>query len=238
MGCIGSRFLDAATGLMYMEDVPQSRIGIPAIIVSAILFIGVFIAFQSSKSRPGTIVLPGGITYLGPTPTTQATDANPPVTGGKIPIAQDPKWVKRKGTMFPYSFSYPETLSLGVFPDDPYDAITIFYPGTEANANIFFRVEDLNRLNKKQYIGKTEEYSRIWWKDYNWKGVASVSAFTNTNGLRGYRATYINDRDKTPYDHVFFEVPGRDDALIWISGKLFTQEIFDTMVDSVEWKNN
>lgn len=219
-----------------MEDVPQSRIGILAIIVSALLFIGVFIAFQSSKSRPGTIVLPGGITYLGPTPTTQATDANSPVTGGKIPIAQDAKWVTRKGTMFPYSFSYPETLSLGVFPDDPYDAITIFYPGTDANANIFFRVEDLNRLNKKQYIGKPLQYAGIWWKDYRWKGVASVTAFTNSNGLNGYRAKYLNNQEQTPYDHVFFEVPGTPDLIIWLSGNIFTPEVFDDIVDSVAWK--
>lgn len=216
-----------------MEDSAESNIVLPAIIISIILFAGVYLAFQSSKSHQGTIVLPGGITYLGPTPTSPAEARAK--EGFTVPIPSDSRWAERHGATFPYIFSYPETLSLGTFPDDPYDSLTLFYPGTDANANIFFRVENLTKLNKKQYMGKTEEYAKNWWKEYNWKGVESVIPFTNSKGLKGYRAKYLNDQNNTPYDHVFFEVPASDNLVIWLSGKLFTREVFDRMADSVAW---
>ena len=81
------------------------------------------------------------------------------------------------------------------------------------------------------------EYAGDWWKEYNWKGVASVSAFTNSKGLKGYRAKYLNDQNTTSYDHIFFEVPGRKDLIIWLSGKLFSQPDFDKLIDSVAWEN-
>lgn len=219
-----------------MEDSKESNIVLPAIIISIVLFAGVYFAFQSSKSHQGTIVLPGGITYLGPTPTEKQTTETPATEGGSpIPVSKDTPWSQRRGATFPYTFSYPESLSLGTFPDDPYDSLTLFYPGTDANANIFFRVDDLTKLNKKQYLGKIEEYAKNWWKEYNWKGVESVTAFTNSKGLKGYRAKYLNDQNNTPYDHVFFEIPASDNLAIWLSGKLFSREVFDRMADSVAW---
>ena len=217
-----------------MDSPPTSRMLIPAMVISAVLFAGAFMAFKSSQSQPGTIVLPGGITYLGPTPTTKPPA--PLVIDGKIPVPADATWTERNGALFPYSFSYPETLSLGVFPDDPFDAVTVFYPGTDSNANIFFRVDTLTKLNKKQFIGKPSEYANTWWKEYAWKGVTSVTAFTNSRGLSGYRAKYKNEQGVTPYDHVFFEVPGSPDLIIWLSGRIFTPETFDRLVDSVSWK--
>lgn len=221
-----------------MEDEPNPQVIFPAIIISIILFTGVYIAFRTSQSRTSTIVLPGGITYLGPTPTATPHPAitSLPTPGGKIPIPPDATWALREGTIFPYAFSYPQTLSLGTFPSDPYDAVTVFYGNTDANTNIFFRVDDLKKLNKTQYEGKTEAYANNWWKDYAWKGTSSISPFTNTNGIIGYRAKYLDNSGNTPYDHVFFSVPDRPDLVIWMSGRLFTQDIFDRMVESVSWK--
>lgn len=229
-----------------MEDSIHPRVFVFSVIIGVLLLFLVVGAFFSAKNRTGTIVLPGGITYLGPTPT-KKIEKSKQIIEGKIPIPADTKWAEKKGAIFPYSFSYPESLSLGIFPNDPHDAVTIFYDGTDSNANIFFRVENLTTLKKTQYVGKTEEYANHWWKDYGWKGVTSVSEFTNDNGLKGYRAAYINDQNKTPYDHVFFEIPAspnanqggpdRNDLIIWLSGKLFSKEDFDKLVESVDWKN-
>lgn len=186
---------------------------LPTFIVSLVLCVAVFIAFQSAKTRQGTVVLPGGITYLGPTPT--------PPTSPNSPTSS------YTGKLYPYSFSYPSSFSLGWFPNDPYDAVTAFLPNTDSNKNIFFRVEKLS--------GTAIDYANNWWKNYTWKGVSSVTAFTNSKGLKGYRAKYLDTTDKTPYDHVFFEVPGRTDLIMWISGKLFTKDVFDKLVDSVSW---
>lgn len=218
-----------------MEDTVHPRVFVFSIIIGALLLLLVIGAFVQAKNRTGTIVLPGGSTYLGPTPTQQHTTVTPPASG-KITIPSDAAWTERTGVQFPYTFTYPDTLSLGVFPNDPYDAVTIFHPGTDANANIFFRVENLTTLNKSEYAGKTEAYAKVWWKDYAWKNVSSVSAFTNKNGLKGYRALYVNDLGKSPYEHVFFEVPNNPNLVIWISGKLFDTSVFNRLVDSVNWK--
>jgi hypothetical protein len=217
-----------------METDPKpTKILMPAILVSLMMFGAVYIAFRSALSRPGTVVLPGGITYLGSSPTPTPTVE---VAAGTIPIATDAKWTAYTGKRYPYAFQYPSSLSIGWFPNDPYDAVTVFYANTDSNANVFFRVDDLTKLHKTDYIGKPMAYAQNWWKDYTWKGVSSVTEFTNANGLTGYRATYIDETDKTPYDHVFFTVPGRNDLIIWVSGKLFAPEVFDKIVDSVAWR--
>ena len=183
-----------------------------AIILSLVLFAGVFFAFSSAKNRTGRIILPGGVTYLGPTPTS--------IT-----------WATYTGKVFPYSFSHPSSLSLGFFPNDPTDGVTLFLDNTDPGANLFFRVEVC-----KGSPCEAKTYANDWWKEYNWKSVKQITEFTNSNGLKGFRATYIAQDNTTPYDHVFFEVPDSPDKIIWISGKLFTKEIFDKLVDSVEWK--
>jgi hypothetical protein len=220
------------------SDTPAPKILLPALLISLVLFGGVYLAYQSAKSRQSRIILPGGITYLGPTPTPipLAPTSTPLNTSGVIPIPSGTKWSENKGKLYPYSFSYPSTLSLGWFPNDQYDSVTLFYGNTDANTNMFFRVDNLTALHKTAYIGKPMEYAKNWWKDYLWKNVATVTTFTNNHGLKGYRATYLDKSDKTPYDHVFFEVPGRTDLIIWISGRLFDTDTFNKLVDSVSWK--
>jgi hypothetical protein len=217
-----------------MEEHNQNPLqnGVPVIIISIILFAGVFISFLSAKNRTGTIILPGGITYLGPTQTPSPSPASPAVVPTKagqiIPIDPNTGWNTYTGKVFPYTFSYPASLSLGWFPNDPYDGVTIFYGNTDSQSNLFVRIEKLT--------SSPREHATTWWKQYNWKGVKNVIEFTNSKGLKGFRATYISTDGTTPYDHVFFAVPDRKDLIVWISGKLFTKDVFDTLIDSVEWK--
>jgi hypothetical protein len=218
-----------------MEHSSDKQFILPAIIISSVLFVGVFFSYVTARQKTGTVVLPGGVTYLGPTPTSTQKAEKTPQADGKIYIPADATWKSRTGAIFPYSFMYPETLSLGVFPNDPYDAVTVFYNNTDANANIFFRVENLTTLKKQQYIGKPMEYASTWWQDYSWEGVEKVSAFTNSSGLKGYRATYRDSQGNTPYDHIFLEVPGKNHLIIWMSGRLFAPDVFDRMANSVSW---
>lgn len=196
------------------------RTYIPVIIASLILFSAVIWAYTSAKNRTSTIVLPGGITYLGPSPSPSSLST---------PSSPSTQWSSRTGTIYPYSFDYPDSMNLGLFPNDPMDSVTAFIDRTDASQNVFFRIEKL--------AGKPMDYVTNWWKQYAWKGVSSVTTFMNTNGLKGYRAAYLNEKNETPYDHVFFEVPGKNDLIIWISGRLFSKEDFDKLIDSVLWKN-
>lgn len=194
------------------------RTYIPVIIASLLLFSAVIWSYASAKNRTSTIVLPGGLTYLGPSPS--------PISPS---TPSTPTWSTWKGAIYPYSFDYPATMNLGLFPNDPMDSVTAFIDGTDASQNVFFRVEKLQ--------GAPMDYATNWWKQYNWKGVSSVTTFTNENGLKGYRAQYLNEKNETPYDHIFFEVPNRKDLIIWISGRLFSKQDFDRLVESVTFSS-
>lgn len=209
-------------------------------IVFLILMGIVLLAYQYSRPRGGTIVLPGGITYLGPSPTVnnqQSTNNKQQTTHGKIPVPADATWATQMGKKYPYSFLYPSTLSLGVFPDDPFDAVTIFWGDTNPQENLLVRIENLKVLPAGRQDPKKskKDYVRDWWKDYTWKGVADIAEFTNSKGLKGYRAKYLDASGTSPFDHVFFEVPGRPELVIWLSGKMLAQGVFDKIVDSVTW---
>ncbi|OGG14485.1 hypothetical protein A2875_02080 [Candidatus Gottesmanbacteria bacterium RIFCSPHIGHO2_01_FULL_46_14] len=183
-----------------------------------LLTIGTIVAFESAKRRTPTIVLPGGITYLGPSPLA-------------APVPPADEWVTYQGKLFPYSFSYPKSLSLGVFPNDPFDSVTIYWGNTNPQENLLLRVE-----KRSPAATPIIEYARDWWKQYNWSGVKSVEQFKNSKGLTGYRAKYIDSTGKTPYDNIFFEVPGKPELVIWMSGKLLDQETFDRLIESVSWQ--
>ena len=218
-----------------MEEHYDARSLLPAVLIGIILLLLVFVAFLSAKDRTGTIVLPGGITYLGPTTTPEPTRLI--TRTGTLPVPPDTSWATYKGKLFPYRFSYPTNLSLGVFPNDPYDAVTVLTPGNDGSGNVFFRVDPLLTMNKSSYVGKTEQYARDWWKSYTWKGVKSVTEFQNSKGITGYRATYIDTNGDTPYDHVFFAVPSQPELVMWISGRLFDTQTFEKVIDSVSWSD-
>ena len=207
-------------------------------IITLVLTLLVVVVWQNAAKRSGTIVLPGGITYLGPSEAQKANAAaqTAPLPGGKIPVPASDEWVIGKGKIFPYAFSIPASLSLGFFPNDPTDSVTIFYANTNAQTNLFFRVESLQGATRSK---PKIDYAQNWWRNYSgvWKGVESVVRFTNKQGLVGYRARYLNLDALVPFDHVFFEIPGRPELIIWMSGSLFDQSVFDRMVDSVSWNS-
>ncbi len=207
------------------------------LIAVALLSVVAIGSYVYAKKRVGTTVLPGGVTYLGPTTTPVA---QPSPSTATIPIDSNTRWDTQKGKVFPYSFLYPSSLSLGFFPNDPFDGVTIFWKDTNSQENIFLRIEDLNKLkNTAQYIQTSKkEYVSNWWKQYTWKGVASVVEFTNANGMKGYRAKYIDDKGGTPFDNIFFEIPGKPDLVVWMGSKLLEQSVFDTMVNSFTWETS
>jgi len=202
-----------------------------AIALVVILTAAVVASYAYAKKQTGTIILPAGVTYLGPTPTP------PPPSGAWIPIPSNVSWGTQKGKRYPYSFSFPTNLALGVFPGDPFDPVTIFWGNTNPSENIFFRVENLNEMQgTSAFIDKPKiDYASFWWKQYNWKGVATVTQFTNSKGLVGYRAKYLNSEGKTLLDNIFFEVPGRPELVIWMASKLIDSTTFDRMADSLAW---
>ncbi|MDO8451692.1 MAG: hypothetical protein Q7S76_02375 [bacterium] len=221
-------------------NLPKKHLLITAGIIFFTLFATgvVLLSFRFAKNRSSTIVLPGGRTYLGPEsePTKGSTQTLTPE--GKIPIDSDSAWSTQHGSLYPYSFSYPRALQLGVFPDDPFDAVTIFWGDMKPQENVFIRIEDLAKIPQAtEYIGKPAKlYAENWWRQYSyWKGVSGIEEFMNSKGLKGYRAHYKDSAGNSPFEHVFFEVPQRNDLVIWVSSKLLDKKTFDALVDSVAW---
>lgn len=211
-----------------------------ACVFTIVASLAIYGAYKQALSKPGSIMLPSGISYLGPIPSQTAhfpvSQPAPPKT---ITVDSSTPWVEYRGILYPYAFSHPESLSIGFFPNDPFDSVTIFWGDTPPQENLLMRVEDLNRIpNMASYVAKPKIlYAQNWWKQYNWKNLSEVTEFTNRSGLTGYRAKYLDQNDQTPFDNVFFEVPQRPDLIIWLSGKLLDQSVFDKIVDSVSWGN-
>ncbi len=192
-----------------------------------ILVLGTYLSYRHTKSRTPQIVLPGGVSYLGPT--TTSTPQTAPT--GKITVPDDTAWATWKGQRYPYAFSYPSSLSLGFFPNDPFDAVTIFWGSTNPSENLLLRVEKRTPQQKN-----TRQYVENWWKQYAFTGLSTIEEFTTKEGLKGFRVGYKNSAGITPYEHVFLELPRKPELIIWMSQKLLEKPIFDRIVESLTWQ--
>jgi len=186
------------------------------------------LAFQTSS----TIVLPAGGTYLGPS--SRPSAATTPV----VTSASTSGFVTVKGRTYPYSLEVPATLKLVTFPNDAFDIYAIAINNQPPEQNVLIGVDDLNRTEDlKTYIkGNKRAYVENWWKQFGGlKGVSSITPFTNTAGLTGYKAKFLNNAGQTPNDDIFFETPNAAYVIHLANGPL-PQATFDAIVDSVTWE--
>lgn len=193
------------------------KIGVGSLVVAGILVLVIFIAHNFTKIREGQIVLPAGGTYLGPSPTPAA-------------------WKEMKGTIYPFTLSVPETLSLTTFPEDPYD---IYALAENPSSNVLIGVEDLNKVeSRKPFVKKSKkEYvETFWWKQFNLAGVEKIEDFTNEKGLQGYKVKFKTSSGLSPYDDVFFEVPDKPNLIIHLSNMTLSTDVFEKIVESVGWE--
>ncbi|MCJ7826027.1 hypothetical protein MUP56_00205, partial [Patescibacteria group bacterium] len=148
-------------------------------------------------------------------------------------------WNIWKGKRFPYQFSYPETLPLTGFPNDPSDSAGISWNGKKPSENIIMSVIELSK-NKAltPYIKKPKkEFVENWWKQFSGlSGVSAIAEFTNKKGLKGYKTRFINAQGQTPNLDIFFEVPNNPSLIIRIANGILDETVFDTIVESVEWR--
>jgi len=174
-----------------------------------------------------------GSTYLGP-----SNEQKTPTAPLRFTISPTTKWKDYRGKIYPYTFAYPDTLSLVVFTNDPTDSVAISWGNIPAQLNVLIHVDDVSKnQTMQQYLGKPREYVNNWWRQYSGlQGVASVSEFTNANGLRGYRAKYLNNAGETPNDNVFFAVSNRQNLMVMFANGVLDPSVFDRILDSFDWK--
>lgn len=212
---------------------------IASLAAALLLFVATLAAYRSANKNPGNIILPGGTTYLGPTEDdNEPAVPNVPTADGIYYSVQGENWGEHSGQIYPFVFDKPDSLSLGFFPDDPFDSVTVFYEDTNPSENILVRVEDLSTAeDKQQYIGDSkEQYARDWGKQYIWVNVEELEPFTNAGGLSGYKVIYSDGGGNRSGANFFFEVPGRPELVIWMSSRIINEADFNAIVDSLRWE--
>lgn len=216
------------------DKVDFTKLAIATIVGVIILGGSVYAAYRYSQRQRGDIVLPGGVTYLGPTTIPNVT--SPPTAPLRFTAASDVNWKTQSGNLYPYSFSYPETLPLVVFPGDTTDSIAIAWGNISPQQNILLNMEFIDQRDPKLVAQPKIEYVKNWYKFFSGlKGVSKVEPFTNTNGLKGYKASYINYADASPNIDVFFEIPANNTTLIHLANGILDPNIFDRIIDSLKW---
>ena len=201
-----------------------TKTALVAIAISATLILLVILQHNLAFQKSGTIVLPAGGTYLGPS---SVPSTPQPVTGTTL-----------KGRKYPYSFNVPKTLKLVTFPNDAFDIYALSINNQPPENNVLVGVDDLNRDEelKKFIVGSKRDYVENWWKQFGGlKGVASIIPFANDKGLKGYKAKYINTQGQSPNDDIFFETPDPAYVIHLANGPL-PEAVFNAIVDSVTWE--
>ncbi len=210
------------------------KVALGVVIAMVVLTAVTIGAYQYSKRRTGTVVLPGGVTYLGP-----SNEQKTPTAPLRFTISPSTPWKDFGGNKYPYAFSYPQTLSLVVFPGDVMDSVAISWGNISPQENILLSVDNLTTNQTMKPFAQAASkrtYVQNWWKQFGGlKGVASITDFVNAKGLKGYKTKYINTAGQTPNDDVFFEVPKHPELVIRVANGILDPSVFDRIVDSVAW---
>ncbi len=254
--------MDDVDQLPELPNIKHTGLIAGAICIGLILFI--ILQHNLSFQKNSQTIIPAGNTYLGPsntdTPAPTALAVNPTETPKGTPVPTEKGQTAKngsvtmnaqgklvasaniamslmKGKKYPYSFSVPSTLKLTTFPNDQFDIYAIAWENRPPDQNVLVGVDNLTRTDAlKQYVSLSKRsYVENWWKQFGGlKGVASIVEFTNSKGLKGYRAKFLNSANQTPNEDVFFETPDPKYVIHLASGILDTT-LFNTIIDTVAW---
>jgi hypothetical protein len=194
-----------------------------AVVVTVIGILLVLAHYQQISGRQGTIVIPAGNTYLGPSPTTQA------------PASE--QWHTVKGHIYPYTMSVPTTIALTTFPNDPYDMYALM--GSDPSSNVLIGVDDLSKNTaRSQFTNQPKTaYINAWYKQFSiLTGVKSIDPFTDSNGLKGYKVKFLTASGESPSLDIFFEIADKPQYVIHLSNGPLDPAVFATIVDSIGWE--
>ena len=216
---------------------PDIKVMAIATIVGLIILGGaLYVAFRYSQTRSSNIILPAGVTYLGPSPTPTVSPDQPPTAPLRFTAPSDVTWLTYDGKLYPYSFSYPSTLALVVFPGDLTDGVAIAWGNIPPQQNILLNMEFIDKRDPALRDKPKVEFVKTWYKYFSGlKDLRKIEPFTNTSGLKGFKASYINYAGNSPNVDVFFDVPDDKNKLIHLANGILDPEIFKRLVDSVKW---
>ncbi len=211
------------------------KVGIIVSVIFIFLVLIIFTWHQWTVKRQSEVVLHSGVTYTGPTPT---PGPNQPQQTDKFTAPEDEPKKTIKGQQYNYSFTVPESLELVRLDDNPYDIWAVKYGSIAPSSAVLIGVDNLqNNENLRQYINQPKiVYVENWWKQFGGlTGVSSITPFTNSNGLKGYKAKYTTRNGISGNDDIFFEVPTNKNLVIHLSNGVLSESVFDNIVDTLTW---
>ncbi len=216
-----------------MDQEPDfKKLAIATFIGILVLGGGIYFAYRSTLTKSNLSENING----SPLPVSTSSSPNPPTAPLRFTIPTDTKWYTVKGKIYPYEFSVPSSLPLVIFPGDQTDSIAISWGNIPPQENVLLNIELINKRDPKYLNLFKSDYVQNWYKFFSGlKGVKNVEPFTNKNGLKGYKATYINLAGDSPNLDVFFEVPDKPDIMIHLANGILDPALFDRIVDSVSW---
>ncbi len=222
---------------MKSEYAPYIKVSVIGGIITLILTVLVLIHYHQISAHQSPIAVSIDSSAVDSTQSNN-TNQTQPVNPNQFSVASDIPWHTVKGNIYPYSFSVPNTLKLVTFPNDTYDIYAIDWKGQSPSSNVLVGVDNLkNSSSRSQYISESKiNYVRDWWRQFGLKGVSSITQFTNSKGLKGYRAKYIDNSGLTPNDDVFFEIPDHPEYIIHLASGVLAPAVFDKIIDSVSWQ--
>ncbi|OGG17202.1 hypothetical protein A3D77_00025 [Candidatus Gottesmanbacteria bacterium RIFCSPHIGHO2_02_FULL_39_11] len=208
-----------------------------ASVVAVVLIAGALtVSYLHSQQQRSDIVLPGGITYLGPSNASSSNITSTP-TPEKFTATAGGQWRTHNGLTYPYSFSYPTSLKLAVFPKDPNDSVAFDWNGIPIEQNILLNIEKVDSRLPELSNKPKSEYVKVWYKSFpGLKSLGKMEEFTTTTGLKGYKAWYVNTQGEMPNVDIFLEVPQEKNLLIHLANGRLEEDVFNRIVDSMEWR--
>jgi hypothetical protein len=199
------------------------------------LFLITFVLYEFTKPRGGQVILPGGVTYLGPekSPNQPVPTPTPPI---RLSAPSDATWKILPLKNNPLTVSYPDTVTLALYPNAATETLVIRLGGSNPTEYMFLTMLDLNKGLFIPYKNKpkrelVEKFDTL---TMGLSGIKNVRMFTNTNGLVGYRA-HVEALNGTVTDEVFFEVPKNPSLMIRLTNSILDPTLYDRMIDSVRW---
>ncbi|MDH7475908.1 MAG: hypothetical protein QHH09_00350 [Microgenomates group bacterium] len=198
------------------------------LLVFLLLVGGVY--FWVSKKNKGNVVFPAGVSYLGPNQLT------PVPTVDLTQLGKSGKWLQSGGKIYKYLFIYPAELQITAFINDQSDKIAWITGIVPPQQNIAFTVETISEFNKK-YQGDLEGFAANYWRRFSGlSGAKSVEPYTNSKGLKGFKAIYLDKKGNVANTNYFFQVPNDPDHVLQVINGMIPENIFNQIVNSVEFK--
>lgn len=180
------------------------------LIVLIALCLGLPLGRQTAK-KYGHTTYAHGLNYYGPvspTPTLAVSD-----------------WISLSGRIFPYLLTYPKSLNLVQFPNDPNDSIGLGGP-----QKLILFVEKIS--------GSPKEFVTNYWRLYSGlSGLKSLKEFQNPAGITGFEANYTYKGAVGQSTDIFLIIPKDKNHLIHLMKGELEESLFRQIVNRFQYKD-